>query len=83
MKILPSCHDVQMDLTEYMEGTLPFPKKIGIWVHLRYCRVCSGFLRGLHSLTGLGKMLLATPTQAPESAEKLLAHLQEAIRKQA
>ncbi len=83
MKFLPSCHDVQMDLTEYTEGALPVSKRIGIWVHLRYCRACSGFLRGMHALSGLGKMLLAAPTQAPESAEKLLAQVQEAIRKQA
>ena len=83
MKFLPSCHDVQLDLTEYTEGTLSLPKRIGIWAHLRYCRVCSGFLRGLQSLSGLGKMLLAAPTEAPESAEKMLAQVQEAIRKQA
>lgn len=83
MKFLPSCHDVQMDLTEYIEGSLSFRKKIGIWVHLRFCRVCSGFLRGLQSLSGLSKMLLTTPAQAPESAKRLLAQVQASFRKQA
>ena len=82
MRLLPSCHEVQTDLTEYAEGTLPFARRIGFWIHLLFCKVCAGVLRGLKALPGFAKAALAPPAEAPESAASVLAQVQAAIRKQ-
>ncbi len=82
MRLLPSCHEVQSELTEYVEGTLPLTRRLGIWIHLRLCKVCAGFLRGLLALPGLAKTSLAPPEAAPEAAAKALAKVQAALRKQ-
>jgi hypothetical protein len=80
MSFLPSCHEVQTELTEYMEGTLPFTRRAGIWIHLLLCRACAGFLRGLRALPVLAKAALAVPKQTPEAAAKALAQVQAALR---
>lgn len=82
MKILPSCHEVQSELTEYAEGALPPSRRLGIWIHLLLCRACAGFLRGLEALPGLAKKALAPSAEVPESAAKALAQVQAALRKQ-
>jgi len=81
MKLLPSCHDVQTHLTDYTEGALPFREKVGMWVHLLLCRVCSGVLRGLQALPGIAKRSLAPEKEAPDAALKALADVQAALRK--
>lgn len=80
MMLLPSCHDVQHDLTEYMEGSRPWTRRLGMWIHLRLCRVCAGVLRGLRALPGTAKVSLAPPAAPPEIALKALAEVQAALR---
>jgi anti-sigma factor ChrR (cupin superfamily) len=82
MRLLPSCHDVQTELTEYADGALPLSRRIGIWVHLLFCRVCAGFRRGLTALPGLAKRVLDPPAAPPEAAAKALAEVQAALLKQ-
>ncbi len=81
MSFLPSCHEVQTELTEYAEGALPFSRRLGIGLHLLLCRVCAGFLRGLRALPGVAKRSLRPPAEAPESAAQVLASVQAAIQK--
>jgi len=81
MKVMPSCHEVQVDLTEYAEGTLPFSRRAGVWLHLVLCRACAAFLRGLAALPGLAKAALAPPPEAPQSAADTLARVLAGLRK--
>jgi anti-sigma factor ChrR (cupin superfamily) len=80
MTLLPSCREVQIDLTEYAEGTLPRSRRIGIWIHLFMCKACAGFLRGMRALPGLVKQALAPQAAAPEAATKALAEIQESLK---
>jgi hypothetical protein len=79
MTLMPSCHDVQLELTEYHEGSLPVRRRVGIWIHLRFCQVCAGFLRGLRALPGLAKVALAPPEETPEAASRVFAKVQAAL----
>ena len=81
MKLLPSCHDVQTHLTDYTEGALPLPQRLGIWVHLLMCRVCAAFLRGLETLPGMAKTSLAPPLEPSREVLDVLAQVQALIRK--
>ncbi len=81
MMFMPSCHEVQTDLTEYAEGSLPLSRKVGIWIHLLLCKVCAGFLRGMKALPGMAKRFLRPPDQAPEPAMKALSEALTALRK--
>ena len=81
MSFLPSCREVQTELTDYAEGALPLSRRLGIWLHLALCQVCAGFLRGLRVLPGLAKGLLAPPAKAPDAATQALALVQAAIQK--
>jgi hypothetical protein len=82
MTLLPSCRDVQTELTEYAEGTLPRSRRIGIWLHLFLCKACSGFLRGLSALPGFAKRALAPPEAVPDAAAKTLAEVQAVLKRQ-
>jgi anti-sigma factor ChrR (cupin superfamily) len=81
MTFLPSCQDVQTHLTEYAEGSLPLSRRLGIWVHLRLCKACARFLRGLKALPGLAKRALAPPKETPGAARTALAEVQAALAK--
>ena len=81
MKLLPTCHDVQTELTEYTEGALPFTRRVGIRVHLLFCKVCAGFLRGLRALPGVAKRSLTPPEDVPEAAARALAEVQTTLLK--
>ncbi len=82
MTLMPSCHEVQTNLTEYLEGTLPWRRRLGIWLHLLLCRVCAGVLRGLQALPWVGKAALPTPDTAPESAQQALAATLKRLKQQ-
>ena len=81
MTFLPSCQDVQTHLTEYVEGSLPPSRRIGIWIHLRLCQACARFLRGMKALPELAKRALAPPEETPEAAAAALAKVQAALAK--
>ncbi len=48
---MPSCKEVSRLVSESMDDQkLPFRKKLGLWMHLRLCRVCRGFVAQLRAL---------------------------------
>jgi anti-sigma factor ChrR (cupin superfamily) len=81
MTFLPTCQEVQTDLTEYAEGSLPMSRRLGIWIHLRLCEACARFLRGMKALPGLAKRALAPPENTPEAAAMALAEAKAALLK--
>jgi len=81
MSFMPSCREVQTELTEYTEGALPFSRRVGIWIHLLFCRVCAGFLRGLKALPKVARTSLASAQEAPELALKVFSDVMLALRK--
>jgi hypothetical protein len=72
MKLIPSCTEVHAGLTDYLEGSLPFRKRLGIRLHLFLCHACEGLLKALEALPGLSQRLLAAPLQPPPEAERAL-----------
>ena len=81
MMFMPSCHEVQTDLTEYAEGSLPLSRKVGIWVHSLLCKVCAGFLCGMKALPSIAKRSLTPPEQAPEAAMRAMSEVMTSLRK--
>jgi hypothetical protein len=76
MSFIPSCPEVQQNLTEYLEGALPWRRRLGIWLHLLHCHVCDALRKALLALPALSKQILDTPKEAPREAnEALLAVL--------
>ncbi len=79
---LPSCKEVEACMTDYMEGALPFHKRLGIRLHLMMCDLCSGLYRRLDVLSKLAKDLFAPPTTPPPPEAKVaLDRALDAIRK--
>jgi predicted anti-sigma-YlaC factor YlaD len=37
---MTSCEELTEQLTDYLEGRLPYGEKIGIWIHLMMCEHC-------------------------------------------
>lgn len=70
MKLIPSCTEVHDELTEYLEGTLSFRRRLGFRLHLFLCHACEGLLKALQVLPGLSRRLLDAPVQAPPEAER-------------
>ena len=75
MMLMPSCQEVRENLTEFMEGTLPFRKRVGIHLHLMMCRMCDELRKALAALPGLAKQALGPPSKAPAEAQDVLGHV--------
>ena len=67
---LPSCKDVEIHLTDYMEGALPFRTRLGIRIHLMMCDLCSGLYHRLDTLSKHAKDLFAPPAAPPPPGAK-------------
>lgn len=74
MSFIPSCPEVQQNLTEYLESALPWRKRLGIWLHLLHCHVCDALRKALLALPIVSKQILEPPKEAPpEAVDALLA----------
>ena len=80
MSLIPSCPEVQANLTEYLEGSLPFHKRLGIRLHLAMCRACEGLRKALLALPRLGRQLLDAPAQPPLEAERALGSVLQRLK---
>jgi anti-sigma factor ChrR (cupin superfamily) len=81
MKLLPSCHEVQSLATEFKEGALPWPKALGIRIHLLFCWACRAFLKGLEALPRIARRALSPGAEPPAAASDTLASVLKQIRR--
>lgn len=72
MSLMPSCKEVGENLTEYMDGNLPFRKRLGIRLHLMMCKMCMDVLRALRALPKFAKEVLGPPEEMPVDAKETL-----------
>ena len=40
---MPSCRDMSELATDYMEGALPWRRRLAAWRHLRICAMCRAY----------------------------------------
>ncbi len=80
MNLMPSCKEVQENLTEYVEGKLPLHKRMGIRIHLMMCKVCDGFLHALKALPKFAKEILSAPAEAPTEAKETYSRVLKNIQ---
>lgn len=74
MLFIPSCPQVRDNMTEYLEGTLPFHTRMGIRLHLMMCRACNALRNVLMALPSLSKQALEAPASpAPEAQDAFAA----------
>lgn len=72
MKLLPTCHEVQSLATEYLEGTLPWHRALGVRIHLLLCWACRAFVRGIEALPRIVRRALEPAPEAPPGAREAL-----------
>lgn len=80
MMLMPSCPEVRDNMTEYLEGTLPFSKRVGIRLHLMMCHACNALRKMLLRLPGLSKQALEAPSEAPPEAKQAYSLAMAKIR---
>ncbi len=76
---MPSCKEVSRLVSESMETGLPLRRRIGLWMHLRMCRLCKGFAAQLRVIQIAAKqhgesetdMSLADATLPDEARERI------------
>jgi putative transcriptional regulator len=73
MTFLPSCKELSLLMTEYLEGQLPFPKALAVRLHLGLCPPCQAFADSLRTLSSLFRRALGQEeTPSLESAHAAL-----------
>ncbi len=43
------CKDLTEEASNYLDGDLPLPKRIGLFFHLLICRSCSNYLQQMRN----------------------------------
>ena len=77
-----SCKDVTRLISESMDQSLPFGKRVGVRLHLLICRFCARYERQLLLIRETVRRLVATEDGPGESpGESLSAEARERIRK--
>lgn len=76
---MPSCKEVSRLVSESMDKKLPIRKRFGLWMHLRMCDVCKGFVAQLKAIReAAGK--LGTADDPEESDATLSAEARDRIQ---
>jgi hypothetical protein len=77
-----SCKDVTRLLSESMDHSLPFGKRIGVRVHLLMCKFCARYERQLLLIRETVRRLAATEEKPEEPTGEILSgEAKERIRK--
>jgi anti-sigma factor RsiW len=66
-RIVLVCRDMTELTTDYLEGTLPFARRLGVRVHLAYCSLCRRHYRQVRETIGLLRRLPSSPPPLEES----------------
>ena len=83
---MPNCKEVSRLVSESMETEIPLRKRIGLWIHLRMCRLCKGFAAQLRVIQTAAKQhgesesdtSLADVVLPDESRERIRSAMQKA-----
>ena len=77
-----SCKDVTRLISESMDHSLPFGKRVGVRLHLLICKFCARYERQLLLIRETVRRLVTTEVGPGESSgESLSAEAWERIRK--
>jgi len=50
LRVMPSCKDVSLLISENMDGNLSFRQRLSIRIHVSMCRLCRRYQKQLHLL---------------------------------
>ena len=76
-----SCKDVTQLISESMDHSLPFGKRVGVRLHLLVCRFCARYERQLLLIRETMKLLVATEEKPGDPhGDPLSAEARERIR---
>lgn len=59
---IPTCRDMSELATDYMEGALPWRRRLETWWHLRLCSMCRNYY---DQLVKLRRLVARTPLPGP------------------
>jgi hypothetical protein len=68
-----SCKDVTRLLSESMDRSLPFGKRVGVRLHLRICRFCERYRRQLLLLREAAGMFASGAERSPGPSMETLS----------
>ncbi len=77
---MPSCKEVSRLVSESMETGIPLRKRIGLWMHLRMCRMCKGFAAQLRMIQTAAKQHGESETDTSLADATLPDEARERIR---
>ncbi len=72
-----TCQQMTQIVTDYLEGALPFGKRMGIAMHLAMCRHCRRYFRQVKKVAGDCEKLqkLEMPGDVADSLDKIFTDL--------
>ena len=78
---MPNCDEVSRLVSESMETGIPLRKRIGLWMHLRMCRLCKGFAMQLRVIQTAAKQHGESETDTSLADATLTAEARERIHR--
>jgi anti-sigma factor RsiW len=67
-----TCADLEDLAADYLDGSLPSPKRAALEDHLDECRACREFLAAYRRTVGVAKIVLENKSATAEAPEDLV-----------
>ena len=76
-----SCKEISRLYSESMDRTLSLRQRLSLWMHLRMCRLCSGFAKNLQLLRHAARRCADDVDRGETPVESLSPEARERIRR--
>lgn len=68
------CRDVAQEASDYIDNALPWPRRLGMWLHLFICTNCRRFLRHIRITQRLSALRGSGDAQ-PDEVSRIVDHV--------
>lgn len=76
-----TCADLEEFVFNYLDGSLPEPKRRELKTHLEDCKACREFLAGYQRTIWVAKRVLKGPTGPAQAPEELMQAVIGSLRR--
>lgn len=80
--LLPTCREMSHHSSQCLDGPLPFFQRVGVAVHLAFCRLCRRYRRQVRWLGAAATRHAATDPGSPRLSESGRERLKRSLRRE-
>lgn len=76
-----SCQEISRLVSESLDRKLPWHRRMEVWLHLKMCRLCSGFWGNLLRIRTAARESAAADEPLPDGPDRLSSESKDRMRR--